>query len=185
MNYHSCICFVIVKVYRELCLFKPCFHEVLTREWSEKHRFKKYFFNVSANWILGHPTPGTYQGLNNDDLTPGRVWNMSLCPAPWSGVCRQTEKRKDWSKGVCYRRTKGYTGKTIPKQDWNLLPWPVTKCYRASFNSSAFSSNSSPHTWLLSLICEFIWVTRKDGFCNEPLHVTKNSNWGVFYLVVI
>ena len=106
-------------------------------------------------------------------------------PAPWSGVCRQTEKRKDWSKGVCYRRTKGYTGKTIPRQDWNLLPWPVTKCYRASFNSSAFSSNSSPHTWLLSLICEFIWVTRKDGFCNEPLHVTNNSNWGVFYLVVI
>ena len=100
---------------------------------------RNIFFNVSADWNPGHPTPGTCQGPNNDDLTPGRLWNVSLFPGPLiRGLSPDWEEQKDWSKGICYQRTKGYTGKRIPRQDWNLLILTGNKMLLANFQKLSF-----------------------------------------------
>ena len=101
------------------------------------------------------------------DLTT-TTWPRGGCgmclffPGPWSGVCHQTEKRRKTEAKAYVRgepratQEKQFQGKTRTCECW-----PLTKCYRAIFKSSSFSSNSSPHAWLLSLIYEFIGVTQR------------------------
>ena len=89
--------------------------------------------------ILVTRPPGHARDLTTTTWTRGGCGMCLFFPGPWSGVCHQTEKRrKTEAKGICYQRTKGYTGKGIPRQDWNLLILTGNKMLLGNFQKLSF-----------------------------------------------